>query len=507
MRKVTILLVFLLFVGVQFAIAQRTVTGRVTTAADGSPLAGVTVIVQGTTTGSLTDIDGRYSIAVPNDQAVLRFSFVGFTEQSITVGLQSTINVALEEATLQMAEVVVTALGISRESKSLGYAVTTVNVNDVLKESRALSVAQSLDGRVAGLNINVPSSGAGGSVAITLRGSGSPLLVVNGLPMGTAGGGNTGIGRDRGNDFNRINPDDIEEMVVLRGATAAALYGSRASNGVILITTKSGAGRGIGLEYTTNFQAQQMLDFFEFQNLFGQGRGGQKPTTVGTSVGSAQFMWGAPYDGKPYPIFDGSEIPYSYIGPRISEYYRLGKTFTNTLAFSGSTGGNDPKNRFRFSYSNATDKGLEPDNEYQRHVVNFNINHQILPKLVFSLSSNYSKENRINPPNTGGQGTGSMNYLTRMSLSIPLEKFKESAYDPVTGTERVTSGFQGTLLNPYYAMLAGFEDISDSENLMATGTLRYDIADWLYIQGRYNYASSSNASETKIRGHRYKQPV
>jgi len=500
MRKVTVLLVFLLFAGIQVVFAQRTVTGRVTTAADGSPLAGVTVIVQGTTTGSLTDIDGRYSIAVPNDQAVLRFSFVGFTEQSITVGLQSTINVALEEATLQMAEVVVTALGISRESKSLGYAVTTVNVNDVLKESRALSVAQSLDGRVAGLNINVPSSGAGGSVAITLRGSGSPLLVVNGLPMGTAGGGNTGIGRDRGNDFNRINPDDIEEMVVLRGATAAALYGSRASNGAILITTKSGAGRGIGLEYTTNFQAQQMLDFFEFQNLFGQGRGGQKPTTVGTSVGSAQFMWGAPYDGKPYPIFDGSEIPYSYIGPRISEYYRLGKTFTNTLAFSGSTGGNDPKNRFRFSYSNATDKGLEPDNEYQRHVVNFNINHQILPKLVFSLSSNYSKENRINPPNTGGQGTGSMNYLTRMSLSIPLEKFKESAYDPVTGTERVTSGFQGTLLNPYYAMLAGFEDIRDSENLMATGTLRYDIADWLYIQGRYNYASSSNASETKNPG-------
>ena len=500
MRKVTVLLVFLLFVGIQVAIAQRTVTGRVTTAADGSPLAGVTVIVQGTTTGSLTDIDGRYSIAVSNDQAVLRFSFVGFTEQSVTVGLQSTINVSLEEATLQMAEVVVTALGISRESKSLGYAVTTVNVNDVLKESRALSVAQSLDGRVAGLNINVPSSGAGGSVAITLRGSGSPLLVVNGLPMGTASGGNTGIGRDRGNDFNRINPDDIEEMVVLRGATAAALYGSRASNGAILITTKSGAGRGIGLEYTTNFQAQQMLDFFEFQNLFGQGTGGKKPTTVGTSIGSAQFMWGAPYDGKPYPIFDGSEIPYSYIGPRISDYYRLGKTFTNTLAFSGSTGGNDPKNRFRFSYSNATDKGLEPDNEYQRHVVNFNINHQILPKLVFSLSSNYSKENRINPPNTGGQGTGSMNYLTRMSLSIPLEKFKESAYDPVTGTERVTSGFQGTLLNPYYAMLAGFEDIRDSENLMATGTLRYDIADWLYIQGRYNYASSSNASETKDPG-------
>ena len=202
-----------------------------------------------------------------------------------------------------------TALGISRESKSLGYAVTKVD-NTVLMENKALSVAQSLDGRVAGLNINVPASGAGGSVAIELRGSGSPLLVVNGLPMGTAGGGNSGIGRDRGNDFNRINPDDIEEMVVLRGATAAALYGSRASNGAILITTKSGAGQGIGLEYTSNFQAQEMLDYFEFQDLFGPGTGGKKPTTVGTSVGSDQFMWGAPYDGKPCPIFDGDSIGY-----------------------------------------------------------------------------------------------------------------------------------------------------------------------------------------------------
>lgn len=501
MRKLTTLLVLLLFSGLQVAFAQRTVTGRVTTATDGSVLPGVTVLVAGTTIGSLTDGDGRYSISVPDNQAVLRFSFVGYTEQTITVGSQSTINVVLEEALLQMDEVVVTALGITREQKSLGYAVTTVD-NDVLLENVALSVAQSLDGRVAGLNINVPSSGAGGSVAINLRGSGSPLLVVNGLPMGTAGGGNSGIGRDYGNDFNRLNPDDIEEMVVLRGATAAALYGSRASNGAILITTKKGAGQGIGLEYTSNFQAQQILDYFEFQDLFGQGRGGTKPTTVGVSVGNAQFMWGAPYDGKPYPIFDGTEIPYSYIGPRITDYYRLGKTLTNTVAFSGSTGGSAPTNRFRFSYSNATDEGLEPDNEYKRHIVNFNVNHEILPKLVFSLSANYSNEKRINPPNTGGQGDGSMNFLTRMSLCIPLEKFqsRESAYDPVTGTERVTSGFQGTLLNPYYAVLAGYSDIRDSENLMATGTLRYDFTDWLYIQGRYNFASSSNASETKRPG-------
>lgn len=501
MRKLTTLLVFLLFAGLQVAFAQRTVTGVVTSSTDNSALIGVSVVLKGTNTGTITDIDGRYSIAVPNNQAALQFSFIGFTPQEVTVGSQSTINVTLVESAQMMDEVVVTALGISRESKSLGYAVTTVNT-DVLTATKAINVAQSLDGRVAGLNINVPTSGAGGSVAIELRGSGSPLLVVNGLPMGTADGGNSGIGRDRGNDFNRINPDDIETMTVLRGATAAALYGSRASNGAILITTKSGAGQGIGLEYTSNYQAQEMLDYFEFQKLFGQGAGGRRPATVASSIQNAQFMWGAPYDGQPYPIFDGSQIPYSYVGPRITDYYRLGQTFTNTVAFSGSTGGSAASNRFRVSYSNASDKGLEPDNEYQRHIVNLNLNHEILPKLVFSLSTNYSNENRINPPETGGQGRNSMNFLTRMSLAIPLEKFqgKENAYDPITGTERVTSGFQGTLLNPYYAMLAGYSDIRNSDNLMATGTLRYDFTDWLYIQGRYNYASSSSDSETKDPG-------
>jgi TonB-dependent SusC/RagA subfamily outer membrane receptor len=338
MRKITMLLVFLLFAGLQVVLAQKTVTGTVTGASDSQPLAGVTVLLRGTTVGALTGVNGSYSIQVPNNESVLVFSFIGFTTQEITVGSQTVVNVVLAESMLQMDEVVVTALGISREKKSLGYAVATVD-SKVLMENKSISVAQSLDGRVAGLNINVPTSGAGSSVAITLRGSGSPLLVVNGLPLGTAGGGNSGIGRDRGNDFNLINPDDIETMTVLKGATAAALYGSRASNGAILITTKSGAGQGIGLEYTSSFQAQEMLDYFEYQDLFGQGDGGKKPTTVGVSTGSSQYGWGAPYDGLPYPIFDGSEVPYSFIGPKITEYYRIGKTLTNTVAFSGSTGG------------------------------------------------------------------------------------------------------------------------------------------------------------------------
>jgi TonB-linked SusC/RagA family outer membrane protein len=494
MRKITTLLVFLLLAGMQVAFAQRTVTGRVTRSADNTPLAGVTVQVKGTTTGNITDLDGKFTLPILNNDAVLQFSFIGFNPKEVTVGAQTSILVALDETSLVLNEVIVTALGISREKKSVGYAASDVD-NKVLSENRALNVAQSLDGRIAGLNINVPTSGAGGSVAINLRGAGSPLIVINGLPMGTAGGGNSGIGRDTGNDLNRINPDDIEDMVVLKGATAAALYGSRAQNGAVLITTKSGAGQGIGLEYTSNFQAQQMLDYYEYQNLFGQGTAGKRPVTKGDAVNSGGLSWGAPYDGNPFITFDGTEIPYSFIGPRIKEYYRTGTTLTNTLAFSGGTG----DNRFRFSYSNAKDLGLEPDNEYKRNVLNLNLNHKILPKLNFSLSANYSKQNRINPPNTGGQGDGSMNFLTRMSMAIPLEKFRnpESAIDPATTTERVSSGFQGTLLNPYYAVMAGYQNLSNSDNLLATGTLRYDFTDWLYIQGRYNYSGSSSDSETK----------
>ena len=498
MRKITTLLVFLLLAGMQVAFAQRTVTGRVTKSADNTALAGVTVQVKGTTTGNITDPDGKFSIAIPNNNAILLFSFIGFSPKEVTVGAQSSVVVALDEANLVLDEVVVTALGISRESKSLGYAVATVDSKTLL-ENRALNVAQSLDGRVAGLNINVPTSGAGSSVAINLRGSGNPLLIINGLPMGTAGGGNSGIGRDTGNDLNRINPDDIEDMVVLRGATAAALYGSRASNGAILITTKSGAGQGIGLEYTSNFQAQQILDYYEYQNLFGQGTAGKRPVTKSDAVNSGGLSWGAPFDGNPFTTFDGTDIPYSFIGPKVKEYYRLGKTLTNTVAFSG---GNSPENAFRFSFSNAKDKGIEPDNEYSRNVANLSLNRQILPKLKFSLTANYSKENRINAPATGGQGSGSMNFLTRMSQSIPIEKFRnpDSAIDPATGTERVSSGFQGTLLNPYYAVMAGYSDIRKADNLMATGTLRYDIADWLYIQGRYNFATSNSNTETKTPG-------
>ena len=286
MRKVTALLVLLLFAAIEVAFAQRTVTGRVTTSTDGSPLPGVTVLVQGTTTGSLTDADGRYSISVPNNQAVLRFSFVGYTEQAVTVGSQTTINVVLQEALLQMDEVVVTALGITRQAKTLGYSATTVNAV-AIAENPNLNMGNALLGKVAGLNVSAPTSGPGGSSKLRIRGQSSfggynaPLVVINGVPINNSAESG-GFGVDYGDGLQSINPDDIESMTVLKGATAAALYGFRAKDGVIMISTKTGAGsRGLGIEVTSGIVIDKALDFTDFQYVYGQGAKGVRPQSVG----------------------------------------------------------------------------------------------------------------------------------------------------------------------------------------------------------------------------------
>ena len=189
MRKLTTLLVLLMFAGLQVAFAQRSVTGRVTKSTDGTPLPGVTIVIKGTTIGNISDADGRFTIPVPNDQAVLQFSFIGFNVKEVPVGTQTSLNVTLDESTVQMQEIVVTALGIKKDSKKLGYAATSVPT-DELTTHKSANMMSSLEGKVAGLNVTLPASGIGGSTQIRLRGqaaftgaNNAPLIVINGLPM------------------------------------------------------------------------------------------------------------------------------------------------------------------------------------------------------------------------------------------------------------------------------------------------------------------------------------
>ncbi|MBO9683982.1 MAG: carboxypeptidase-like regulatory domain-containing protein, partial [Flavisolibacter sp.] len=324
----------------------------------GKPLPGVTVAIKGTSTGAtVTNSNGYYSIQVPGSQAVLEFSFVGFVTKEITVGSQTMINVTLEDATQQMQSVVVTALGIKRQAKSLGYSATSVNTSE-LTIPGSVNVGNNLVGKVAGVNVNNLSSGAGGTAKIRIRGqssfgaNNSPLIVINGIPVDnqpvTSRNPNAQES-DLGDALQSINPDDIESMTVLKGASAAALYGFRAKDGVIIVTTKSGAkARGLGIEFRTSYTAEQALDFTDFQYEYGQGEFGIRPTSVSDARSTGGWSFGTKFDGQPVWSIDGKEHPYVPFKDRIKAFYRTGNNIMNSIALSN---GND-KGSYRLSVSN-----------------------------------------------------------------------------------------------------------------------------------------------------------
>lgn len=274
----------LIFLSLNFsAFSQSAIRGKVTSQTDGQPLPGVSILVQGTNTGTSTDFNGEYSInAGPN--ATLVFSFIGFKTQEIPVNNRSVIDIVLAEDVAVLGEVVVTALGIEREKKSLGYAIQEVK-GTALVEARETNLANAFTGKVAGLQVVRSSNGAGGSSKIVLRGhtsltgSNQPLIVVDGIPIdnftGTTENGYWGAGLDMGSGLGDISAEDIESMSVLKGPSAAALYGSRAGNGVILITTKSGRKTpGLGITVSATVGVEDIFLKPELQNSFGQGMEG-----------------------------------------------------------------------------------------------------------------------------------------------------------------------------------------------------------------------------------------
>lgn len=484
---------------------ERTIRGQVVDTED-TPISGVTIRIKDTDNATSTDENGNYNIAA-EEGAVLVFSVIGHATQEVVVGNNTTINVKLEASARDMEEVLVTALGVKREARKLGYSATAVNTDEMV-ENRTTNMMESLEGKVAGLNITPPAGGAGSSMQIRLRGqaafagaNNSPLIIVNGLPMdqgarGANGAGQTGQ-RDRGDNLQNINPDDIESMTVLKGATAAAIYGARAANGAIVITTKSGqVGEGIGVEFSSSYTAQQPLNFLDeiVQTEYGQGTGGVRPRTQGEAQSTGQFGFGERFDGVPTVNFDGIERPYSPYPNQLFDFLRTGAVFTNTIALSGGSN----KGSFRASFSNTNAAGIQPSNDYKKRVFNVGINHAITEKLQLQLNVNFADEDNFNPPQVGTQGEGAVNFFTRMPISTPLEAFRESAIDPATGTEFRNSGFSGTIVNPYF-QLQKKQFFKDKRNrLLGTATLRYEVTDWLFVQGRFNYDRARGFTEYNV---------
>jgi TonB-linked SusC/RagA family outer membrane protein len=481
------LLLLFLFITFFITAQSQTITGTVVDK-ENQPVNGASVTVKGTKIATATNSAGNFSIKAGSSD-ILVFSFIGFVTLEIPVNDRNTISVTMIPTEGSMDAVIVTALGIRREAKKLGYATETVRLNEI-QQNRTSNFMTALEGKIAGLDISPPAAGAGASNKIRLRGqaafagaNNSPLIVINGLPMdqGARGANGTGNQTDLGDNLQMINPDDIESMTVLKGAVAAAIYGSRAANGAIIITTKSGnKNSGMGIEYTLNYASDNVIDLTDFQYEFGQGTGGVRPATAGIATSNGQFGFGARYDGVPTPQFDGVSRPYLPHKNRIKEFFRTGSTFTNTIALSG---GND-KGSYRSSYSMQEGKGIVPNNTYRKNIFNLGLNYNMSEKLSVQINANYTNEQNNNPPFVGSQGPGVTNFLYRISPSIGLDALEAAAAD-ANGNETRTTNFNTTLINPYYILPRQFTR-SKRDRLLGTVTVRYEFFKWLYLQGRAN---------------------
>lgn len=482
-------------------IAQvNSIMGKVLDGSNNEPLVGVTISVKGTNKGTLTDISGNYKMeAALND--ILIFTYPGYVTKEVTIVSSSELDVLMDINDKSLSEIVVTALGIKKDSKKLGYATSTVKVEDIT-QNRTVNVMTSLEGKIAGLEIAPPTAGAGASNRIRLRGQSgfngqvnSPLFVINGLPMDqgprSAEGGGPAI--DQGDNLSQINQDDIESMTVLKGATAAALYGSRASNGAIIITTKSGARNSkFGVEYTANYGISQILDYTHYQTVYGTGSNGMRPTTQANAQSMGNLSWGEKYDGVPTIQYDGVSRPYSPDANRFKEFYNTGTSLTNSLALSG---GNSTTN-YRVSFANQNVKGISPDNTYQRKVFNLGLNSNLINHLTLQTNINYTHEENNNPPLVGAQGIGFSSFLHRTPLTLAIETLKHSAVGP-DGSLLSTNPFNALLTNPYY-LIGRMFNYTKRDRLLGTVSLRYDFTKWLYLQGRVNSDLGYNNNEFNL---------
>ncbi len=404
-------------------------------------LIGVSISLKGTQAGTTSDYDGRFSISVPNGGGTLVFSYIGYLPQEIPVSGQAELNVVLQTDHKQLSEVVVTALGVEREKKALGFAVQDVDGSE-MTEARETNLVNALSGKIAGATIvNAPSGGVGGSARITLRGESSlninknqPLFVVDGVPISNDIYGSSGRSHlevDYGNAAAEINPDDIASISVLKGPSATALYGSRGANGVILIKTKTGKGRkGIGVSVNSGITFENPLRMPKWQDVYGQGNNGQFAFADGSGAGISDGVdesWGPRLDaGLNTPQFDsprdiggfrggdlnapeGSTIlptPWVSRPGNIDEFFRTGTTYSNNISITGANDAGD----FRLSMTSLNQQGMVPNTNLDRYNFNLNAGYKLTDRLTARVNATYINTSSDNRPAIS-YGTESLMYL------------------------------------------------------------------------------------------------
>ncbi len=491
MKRTLQLLVLLLLLcqGYGYAQASR-VTGKVVDA-DNAPLIGVSILVSGTNQGTTSNADGDYAIDAPAN-ASLTYSYIGFVSQTVAVNGRSIINVTLATDAKQLGEVVVTALGIRKDERKLGYSVSKVG-GEVLSVARETNVANSMQGRVAGLNVAGTSGGPGASARMNIRGvtsfsgTSSPLIVINGVPMDNTVRGSSGEwgGADLGDGISNINPDDIETMTVLKGSTASALYGARAANGVIQITTKSGIKGKTSIEYSSNLQFDKAVDDTNFQQVYGQGTQGARPTDVGSAILSGRNAWGERMDGAPAMQLDGQMRPYSPVKGNIDNFYRTAPSWTNTLAIAG--GGE--KGTYRLSISNLDSKSIVRNSGLDRKTVNFNTSYDLTPKLSFNLMANYIDQKDENRPMLSDAPMNANNII------FLAPNIDQSVLAP--GFDAANNGLETAWNDDIYAtnpwfVVNQYKNDLNRRRLISAISAKYQFFDFLSLMGRVGYDYSSD---------------
>ena len=491
-RKLMLLMTFLM-IGIGLVNAQVSkVTGTVTSEEDGLPVVGASVLVKGTTVGTVTDIDGNFTINnVPSPAKTLVVSFIGLETQEVTI--KPTVNVVLRSDAEQLDEVVVTAMGIKRSEKALGYSATSVN-GEKISASRTSDVMSSLAGKVAGVQISATSSDPGASNSVIIRGvsslsgSNQPLYVVDGVPLDNSSVSSSdrlNSGFDFGNGANAVNPDDVENMTILKGAAATALYGSRAANGVVMITTKSGKkGKGLGIEYNGGVQWSSVLRMPEMQNEFGMGWSGSHTTLENGS-------WGPRFDGSMQlygNVYNNSQKikPYVAVEDNMKNFFDTGFRYNNSLSFNGAT----DKSTYFVSFSQISDDGIIPTDadSYNKYTFSGRGSHKI-GNLTFSTSLNYAYQD--NKFATTGQGLSMANSLWQTPRDINVESLAD-LNDPFN-----TPGYYYTpygVMNPYYILEHNLNTYN-SERFYGKFQLDYDFLKYFKFTYRMGLDSTTGQTE------------
>jgi TonB-linked SusC/RagA family outer membrane protein len=494
MKKSLLQLMLLLLCCVP-AVAQNTISGTVTSGIDKAPLPGVSVILKGSAIGTTTDADGKYTVSVPDAGSVLVFSFIGFAAQEISVGSQSTIDVAMAEDASQLNEVVVTALGIPRETKTLVYATQSVKPSELTEVRDANNPLNALQGKVANALIIQGSGGPGSGARIILRGnrsiqgSNNALMVVDGVPITNATNGTvtSDFGGVQGSDgASNINPDDIESMTVLRGASAAVLYGSAGGNGAVIITTKKGRKDGTSVKINSGVVVENPMILPSLQNSYGQGNSGVLNAALGES-------WGAPLDGHAFTAYNGEQRPYSAQPDNIKDFFRTGVTWNNSVSVSG---GGD-RTQVYLSYTNNNVQGIMPRNDMNRNTINLRLSNQISKKLSIDSKLTYILQD-IDNRYANGESLSAIADLYLVPRNVALSDIQNYQQINSLGLAEPTkypTSNAALYENPYWIVHKTANNES-RDRIMGYISMKYDITDWLHLTGRANLDKINDRQES-----------